>query len=151
MKVKRYSFHFKICLQQNVQKIFYLKKSLTEQDKKFILPFALEGIFVYLYRETEYYSNWTCWWEIRGEWLWRLLYGCSLRLLCVWRKGWKSCKDCWAEFFATLKLATNYMWRQNSATFSRLGRRRRRRTLNTDRVSVSQNKSNVATPETGFR
>ena len=57
MKVKRYSFHFRICLQQNVQKIFYLKKSLTEQDKKFTLPFALEGIFVYLYRETEYYSN----------------------------------------------------------------------------------------------
>ena len=61
MKVKRYSFHFRICLQQNVQKIFYLKKSLTEQYKniykKFTLPFALEGIFVYLYRETEYYSN----------------------------------------------------------------------------------------------
>ena len=87
-------------------KNFYLKKSLTEQDKKFTLPFALEGIFVYLYRETEYYSNWTCCWEIRGKWSWRLLYGCSLRLLCVWRKGWKSCKDCWAEFFATLKLAT---------------------------------------------
>ena len=57
MKVKRYSFHFRICLQQNVQKIFYLKKSLTEQHKKFTLPFALEGIFIHLYRETEYYSN----------------------------------------------------------------------------------------------
>ena len=47
MKVKRYSFHFRICLQQNVQKIFYLKKSLTEQDKKFTYPLHLkEYLFI---------------------------------------------------------------------------------------------------------
>ena len=30
---------------------FYLKKKSTKQDKRLTSPFALEGIFVYLYRD----------------------------------------------------------------------------------------------------
>ena len=51
MKVKRYSFHIRICLQQNDLQIFYLKKSSTKQDKKLTSPFALKEIFVYLCRD----------------------------------------------------------------------------------------------------
>ena len=54
MKVKRYSFHLRICLQQNDLQIFYLKKRSTKRDKKLTSPFALKEMFVYLCRDRIY-------------------------------------------------------------------------------------------------
>ena len=70
--------------------IFYLKKNSTKQEKKLTSPFALEGIFVYLYRDRVNITvpehagkHFIC------KWSWRLLNGCPLQLLWIWRWGWK--------------------------------------------------------------
>ena len=90
--------------------IFFLfEKNSTKQEKKLTSPFALEGIFVYLYRDRvditvpEHVGK--CFIASNH---WRLLNGCPLRLLWIWRRGWKCCKDYCVEFFGTLEQAMKH-------------------------------------------
>ena len=53
MKVKRYSFHLRICLQPNHPQIFVWKGNSTEKDKKLTSLFAIEGVFFYWYRDSK--------------------------------------------------------------------------------------------------
>ena len=110
---------------------FYLKKKSTKQDKSSTSPFALEGIFVYLFICTLA--------EHAGE-----QFVASDHGGCYMAVHDDCCEsDGKAESVAKtvgLKFSLLQSWRQKSATFSQLERRRTRSALKTDRVSVAQNK-----------
>ena len=114
---------------------FYLKKKSTKQDKRSTSPFALEGIFVYLYRDRVDITLA----EHAGE-----QFVASDHGGCYMAVHDDCCEsDGKAESVAKtvrLKFSLLQCWRQKSATFSQLERRRTRSALKTDRVSVAQNK-----------
>ena len=114
---------------------FYLKKKSTKQDKTLTSPFALEGIFVYLYRDRVDITLA----EHAGEQFVASDHGSCY--VAVHDDCYES--DGKAESVAKtvgLKFSLLQSWRQKSATFSQLERRRTRSALKTDRVSVAQNK-----------
>ena len=131
---------------QTTLKFFVWKGNSTIKDKKLTSFFAIEWVFFYLYRDSKDIT-------VAEHAVSNLLQVIMEAVVWLVTTTAVNLMERLKVLQRLLRWIFRYFksWRQNSATFSQLARRRTRSALRTDRVSVAQNKSNVATPETRFR
>ena len=126
--------------------ILHTTKWPTELEKKLTSPFALEGIFLYLYRDRVNIALA----EHAGEHFIASDHGG-----CQMTVHFNFCEsDAKVESVAKT-IALNFLllrsWWQNITTFSQLTKSKNWSALMTNWVSVAQNKSNVVTTQTILR